>query len=249
MIRVVIIDDEESAINNVRQILNLSQITVEIVGTAGSVEAGQKVVQETKPDLLLLDIELEDGTGFDLLDKLSYINFKLIFITASEEHALKAFRYSALDYIVKPINPEDLINTINKVFYSTRIENLELQVGVLMENLKELQKEPQTLVLKTSETVHLIQINEIIRCEAERNYTTFYLTNGDKILVSTTLKEYEKLLPVNNFVRVHNSHLVNISKIRKYEKHISGCLIMTDNSSVPVSARKKESLMHFLNKL
>ena len=249
MTRIVIIDDEESAINNVKQIIHLSKIPVEIVGTAGSVITGQKIIEDTKPDLLLLDIELEDGTGFDLLERLNYKDFKLIFITASEEYALKAFRYSALDYIVKPINPVDLINTIKNIAYSTRIENLEQQVTVLMKNLYEVDKKPQTLVLKTTEKVHIVIISEIIRCEAVGNYTTFYLNSGEKILVSYTLKEYEKLLSENNFIRVHNSHLVNISEIRKFEKHISGCLIMSDNSSVPVSTRKKESLMQLLNNI
>jgi two-component system LytT family response regulator len=249
MTRIVIIDDEESAINNVKQIIHLSKIRVEIVGTAGSVLIGQKIIEDTKPDLLFLDIELEDGTGFDLLEKLRFRDFKLIFVTASEECALKAFRYSALDYIVKPINPDDLINTINNIFFATRIESLELQVNVLMQCLNRTNKEPQSLVLKTTETVHIVQVDEIIRCEADRNYTTFYLTSGEKILVSNTLKDYEKLLSEDKFVRVHNSHLVNISKIRKYEKYISGCLIMTDNSSVPVSVRKKESLMQLLNNL
>lgn len=249
MTRIVIIDDEESAINNVKQIIHLSKIPVEIVGTAGSVITGQKIIEDTKPDLLFLDIELEDGTGFDLLEKLRFRDFKLIFVTASEEYALKAFRYSALDYIVKPINPDDLINTINNISFSTRIESLELQVNVLMQSLNRTNKEPQALVLKTTETVHIVQVDEIIRCEADRNYTTFYLTSGEKILVSNTLKDYEKLLSEDKFVRVHNSHLVNISKIRKYEKYISGCLIMTDNSSVPVSVRKKESLMQLLNNL
>ncbi|MDD3861175.1 MAG: LytTR family DNA-binding domain-containing protein [Bacteroidales bacterium] len=249
MTRIVIIDDEESAISNVKQIIHLSKIPVEIVGTAGSVITGQKIIEDTKPDLLFLDIELEDGTGFDLLEKLRFRDFKLIFVTASEEYALKAFRYSALDYIVKPINPDDLINTINNISFSTRIESLELQVNVLMQSLNRTNKEPQALVLKTTETVHIVQVDEIIRCEADRNYTTFYLTSGEKILVSNTLKDYEKLLSEDKFVRVHNSHLVNISKIRKYEKYISGCLIMTDNSSVPVSVRKKESLMQLLNNL
>lgn len=249
MTRIVIIDDEESAINNVKQIIHLSKIPVEIVGTAGSVIKGQKIIEDTKPDSLFLDIELEDGTGFDLLEKLRFRDFKLIFVTASEEYALKAFRYSALDYILKPINPDDLINTINNISFSTRIESLELQVNVLMQSLNRTNKEPQSLVLKTTETVHIVQVDEIIRCEADRNYTTFYLTSGEKILVSNTLKDYEKLLSEDKFVRVHNSHLVNISKIRKYEKYISGCLIMTDNSSVPVSVRKKESLMQLLNNL
>jgi two-component system LytT family response regulator len=249
MTRIVIIDDEESAISNVKQIIHLSKIPVEIVGTAGSVITGQKIIEDTKPDLLFLDIELEDGTGFDLLEKLRFRDFKLIFVTASEEYALKAFRYSALDYIVKPINPDDLINTINNISFSTRIESLELQVNVLTQSLNRTNKEPQALVLKTTETVHIVQVDEIIRCEADRNYTTFYLTSGEKILVSNTLKDYEKLLSEDKFVRVHNSHLVNISKIRKYEKYISGCLIMTDNSSVPVSVRKKESLMQLLNNL
>ncbi|HXK80778.1 MAG TPA: LytTR family DNA-binding domain-containing protein [Bacteroidales bacterium] len=248
MIKIAIIDDEQAAINNIKKIIALSNLEIVVVGTAKSVKSGIELIKSTHPDLLLLDIELQDGSGFDILEAFDIVFFKLVFITASESHALKAFRYSALDYLVKPINPQDLINVIQNITESNRIEHLELQMKVLLENFNKLNQVPKKIVLKTSEAVHIINIDDIVRCEADRNYTTFFLINGNKILVSNTLKEYEKLLSENSFIRVHNSHLVNITKIRKYDKHINGCLIMSDNSCVPVSVRKKESLMHYLAK-
>ncbi|PLX07447.1 MAG: DNA-binding response regulator [Marinilabiliales bacterium] len=180
---------------------------------------------------------------------MTQINFKIIFVTASDTYALKAFKYSALDYIVKPVDPEELADAINRAAQSARIDNLELQMKILIDNLLHENKEPDKLVLKTSEAIHVVKTDQIVRCEADRNYTMFFMDNGEKILISNTLKEYEKILPDRSFIRVHNSHLVNIEKIKKYEKLTSGCLIMSDNSLVPVSVRKKDTLMHLLGKI
>ncbi|HPG73607.1 MAG TPA: LytTR family DNA-binding domain-containing protein [Bacteroidales bacterium] len=249
MLKIAIVEDEPAAIENIQRIIALSKIEINIVGTAQSVQEGVILIRNTNPDLLLLDIELQDGTGFDLLELLHAKSFKLVFVTGSESHALRAFRYSAFDYIVKPINPEELLAVIKQASEVSRVEYLEQQMQVLLKSVGKLTGEPKKLVLRTSETVHVVEIQDIIRCEADRNYTTFYIDTGEKILVSNTLKDYENLLRENGFLRVHNSHLVNLKKIKKYEKLISGCLIMTDNSSVPVSVRKKENLMHYLEQM
>ena len=249
MIKTVIIDDESSALSTIKQIILLGKLPVNIIGTANSVESGVKLIEENNPELVLLDIELGDGTGFELLEYMTQINFKIIFVTASDTYALKAFKYSALDYIVKPVDPEELADAINRAAQSARIDNLELQMKILIDNLLPENKEPNKLVLKTSEAIHVVKTDQIVRCEADRNYTMFFMDNGEKILISNTLKEYEKILPDRSFIRVHNSHLVNIEKIKKYEKLTSGCLIMSDNSLVPVSVRKKDTLMHLLGKI
>ncbi len=249
MIKTVIIDDESSALSTIKQIILLGKLPVNIIGTANSVESGVKLIEENNPELVLLDIELGDGTGFELLEYMTQINFKIIFVTASDTYALKAFKYSALDYIVKPVDPEELADAINRAAQSARIDNLELQMKILIDNLLPENKEPDKLVLKTSEAIHVVKTDQIVRCEADRNYTMFFMDNGEKILISNTLKEYEKILPDRSFIRVHNSHLVNIEKIKKYEKLTSGCLIMSDNSLVPVSVRKKDTLMHLLGKI
>ncbi|MDD4149009.1 MAG: LytTR family DNA-binding domain-containing protein [Bacteroidales bacterium] len=252
MIRIVIIDDEDSAVHTIEKIILLSDEDVEVLGVAKSVKEAKMLINSTSPDLVLLDIELQDGTGFDLLEELENIRFKVIFITASDEYALKAFRYSALDYIVKPIDPDDLIKSLSRIDKNDSIVNIELQMKVLIENFNKINDNAKTtcpLILKTCDAIHVVNINEIVRCESYRNYTTFYIDSGEKILVSNTLKEYEKLLPEKCFLRVHNSHLINISKIRKYEKHNSGYLIMTDNSRVPVSQRKRDILFNCLDKM
>ncbi|MFH2143170.1 MAG: LytTR family DNA-binding domain-containing protein [Bacteroidota bacterium] len=249
MIKIVIIDDEETVISNITKILNLSCINAKIIGTASSVIEGVALLNSVKPDLLLLDIELSDGTGFELLEQLSNHSFKLIFVTAFHEFALKAFKFSAIDYIVKPINPDDLLQAIDKAARMNELENISLQMKVLADNMKKISTEPCKIVLKTTDTIHVVDVCKISHCESDRNYTIFHFTDKSKLMVSKTLKEYETILTENHFVRVHHSHLVNIRNIDKYEKGQGGYIIMKDGSSVPVAVRKKEALLQMFENL
>jgi two-component system LytT family response regulator len=188
---------------------------------------------------------MDDGTGFDLLERSSTIDFKVIFITAYEEYAIKAFKFSAIDYLLKPVDPDDLIAAVEKA--KTQIlRELKLQLSTLSDNLSTGKK--KTLVIKTMDKIHYIDVSNIIRCESDRNYTFFYLNNDRKIIASLPLKEYEELLDRNSFFRIHKSHLVNIDYVETYIKGDGGFLVLKDNSKLPVAIRKKDGLLKILAK-
>lgn len=249
MMRALIIDDEKKARETIKSVIQLYCPDILIVGEADSVKTGIDLISGENPDLIFLDINLNDGTGFDLLKKISLINFKTIFITAYQEFALKAFRFSALDYILKPINPDELVIAVEKAKSNLVKENMSMKFETFISNMENITKEVKKIVLKTSDSIHVISVNEIVRCEADSNYTVFFLTNGKKILVSNTLKEYDEMFSSYHFFRAHQSHLVNINYISSYEKKEGGYLIMKDKSKVPVSMRKKESLLRLLEKI
>ena len=245
MISVVVIDDEQKARETIITILGMSKIDIEVVGEADSVEAGYEMILAKHPDLVLLDITLFDGTGFDLLRKFEKIYFKVIFITAHEEYALMAFKFSALDYILKPLTAGDLLKAVEKANESKLHDETELKITTFLSNLEKIKK----IVLRTSESIHIIPIKNIIRCEADVNYTTFYIDTGAKLLVSKTLKDYSDMLEPSGFFRTHQSHLVNLDHILRYDKADGGHLVMADDSIVPVSSRKKEELFKLFEKM
>jgi len=248
MIKTLIIDDEPKARETISEMLKLYCPNVQIIGEAEDVGSGYEKIIETKPQLILLDIQMPDGTGFDLLRKFENLNLKIVFITAFEEYAIKAFKYSAVDYLLKPVDPDELIETINKVEQSIISEGSKINLDILLENISAKADVSKKIVLKTAESIHIIKVSDIIRCEASSNYTKFYLIDGKKLLVSKTLKEFDEMLPSNNFFRPHQSHLVNINYIDRFEKSEGGFLIMKDNATVPVSYRKKEQLLKLFDK-
>jgi two-component system LytT family response regulator len=243
MIRTVVIDDEKKARETIIEMLGYYCKEVEVVGEAKDVLSATGVIKKSNPDLVLLDIKMPDGTGFDLLRKFDNIDFHIVFITAYEEYAINAFKFSALDYLLKPIDPDDLVNAIEKVEKRIKKDELELKVGALLENIGQISGKEKKLVLKTTSNIHVVNLDEIIRCQSDKNYTHFHTVEGEKIIVSKTLKDFDELLRDYNFYRVHQSHLVNLSFIKRYEKTDGGFLVMKDNSKVPVSFRKKEELM------
>lgn len=245
MLSLVIIDDEPKARSTIREILALSEQKIEIFGEAGDVRSAYELISQKRPELILLDINLPDGSGFDLLKKFETIDFKVIFITAHEEYAVRAFRFSALDYILKPIAASDLINAVKKAGETIKGEKTEEKFKAFLANLEKINK----IVLRTTESIHIINLNNIVRCESDVNYTTFYLTNGEKLLVSKTLKEFDEMLVPSGFFRTHQSHLVNLDHITRYDKGEGGHLIMDDGSLVPVSTRKREQLFRLFENL
>ncbi len=245
MLSIVVIDDEPKARETIINILGLCPIEISIVGEAEDVKSGYDIISRKNPDLILLDINLPDGTGFDILKKFDKMRFKIIFITAHEEHAIKAFKFSALDYILKPVTAGELIGAIEKAADTIHKEETELKFSAFLSNLDKIKK----IVLKTAESLHIINIEDIIRCEADINYTTFYLKSGEKLLVSKTLKEYAELLEHSDFYRTHQSHLVNLDHISRYDKMEGGHLVMIDESIVPVSTRKKEELFKVFERM
>lgn len=247
MIKAIIIDDIEQARVTFKIDLEVYAPDVEVIGEANGVVEGAKLLKNIKPDILFLDIQMQDGSGFDLIDVLSEISFKIIFITASDAHAIKAFRYAAIDYLLKPVDPDELISAMNK-FRENRINENE-KYQLLNDSLKNHHKPNERLALHSQDKIHIVNICDILRCESSVNYTEFHFVNDKKLLVSKTLKEFEDLLTDSGFFRVHQSHLVNTKFIKEYVKIEGGHLIMNNGNMIPVSTRKRPEVMKMLEKL
>lgn len=241
---VLLIDDEKRTRELIAKMLDTFDLNLSISTEGNSVETGIQAIDRIKPQIVLLDIQLPDGNGFDVLKGVKYKDFDVIFITAHEEFAIKAIKFSALDYILKPIDPEELKYTMEKAIKSIQNKKTPEPFDALQFNLANQTK--RRLVLKTLESVHVVSLNTIIRCEADRNYTTFYLKNGNKIFVSKTLKEYEMLLSNYNFIRVQQSHLINIDFVERYDKIDGGSVVMKDGSHVPLSPSKRDIFFKLL---
>ena len=241
-----IVDDVAQARATLKEDLAAYCPDIEIIGEADGVVTGSKLLNKIKPDMVFLDIQLQDGTGFDILEILGDISFQVIFTTASDEFAIKAFKFSAVDYLLKPVDPDELIlavQKVSKVNNSTQ-ENYEL----LLNTVKE-QSAPKRLALHTLEKIHVTEIADIVRCESNGNYTTFYFKDGQKLLVTKTLKEYDQMLSEYKFARVHQSHLINAQQIKEFVKIDGGYIVMRDGSKIPVSLRKKSVVMKLLEEL
>jgi len=247
MKKVLIIDDEKRIRDFVKRMIDSFGLDLTVYTDGENVETGLASIERLKPDIVFLDIQMPDGTGFDLLNRVKEKNFELIFITAFQEYAIMAIKFSALDYILKPIDEEELKTAIINAIDTIDFKKDDTQFEALSHNLLPNQK--RKLVLKTQESVHVVDLSDIIRCEADKNYTFFYLSNGKKILVSRTLKDFETLLSNQGFFRVQQSHLINLDFIDRYDKQEGGSVILKDGSSVPLSPAKKEQFFTLLEKL
>ncbi len=241
-IRAVIIDDEEVGRNTLKNLLHEFCPDVMVIGMADSAESGFIAIQQLQPELVFLDVRMPSADeGFQLLESLTEVNFALIFTTAYNEYAIRAIKFSALDYLLKPIDILELQKSVNR--YVQRRGSSDRQAVKMLSSSGK--SEPfKKLGLPSAEEVTFVNIDDIVRCEADGNCTVFYLTNHSKILVTKTLKFYENLLEDSDFYRIHDSHLVNLRHIKKYMKE--GVVEMSDGSKVFVSARKKKG---FLDKL
>lgn len=248
MIRTVVIDDEDHIRDSLIKLLAKHCPQVHVTGTAFSVESGRKIIREMQPDLVLLDIQLSDGTGFDLLRSLHIIEFKVIFITAYDQYALQAFRFSALDYLLKPVHPEQLKAAVDHACALIR-EHFLAQINALQENLKAAGKQEKKLIVKTTDQIHLLEVKNIVACESDSCYTTVHTMQGEHIMVARTLKDYEEMLSGCGFYRVHKSHLINLAHIKRFDKQDGGYVVLTNEMRFPVASRKKEEMMVLLEKL
>ena len=247
MKKAVIIDDENRTRDLIAKMINSFGLDILAIPAGENVQSGIQAIEELKPDIVFLDIQMPDGTGFDVLKAVKDKNFEVIFITAHEEFAIKAIKFSALDYLLKPIDPEELKAAVEKAIKAVDDKKDESQFEALQNNILPNQK--KRLVLKTQESVYVVELHEIIRCEADRNYTSFFLSSGKKILVSKTLKEYETLLSNHNFLRVQQSHLVNLDYVDRYDKGNGGSVVMKDGSEVPLSPAKRDVFFKIIENL
>jgi two-component system LytT family response regulator len=244
-IRTALIDDNPHAIQILRDDLARMFPEVEIVGEADGVVQGAKLLRNTQPDLLLLDIQMGDGTGFDLLEIVPDLKFQLIFTTAHDEHAIRAFRFAAVDYLLKPIDPDELRRAVERAKKMLAgSPNTQVQVPVLREHF---QKEtPKTIALHTAEKIQIARLSDILRLEADGNYTEVHFTNGHKLLLTKTLKDFSIILEETGFLRAHQSHLVNFEHIREFIKTDGGYIVMADGAKVPVAVRKRAEVVERL---
>lgn len=249
MLTAVIIEDEKPSRDTLIGLLKLYCKNIEIKGFAENVKDGIDLIQTENPDVVFLDIQMPDGSGFKLLENIGDINFDVIFTTAYDQFAIKAIKFSALDYLLKPIFPDDLKAAVKKAEVKRNLENTKESIEVLLENIKRPEKEHPKIVLSTSDKINVVDVDDIIRCESDDYYTIFYFTNGTRTLVSKTLKENEELLKEYNFIRPHKSHLINVKYIKSFLKVEGGFILLSDGSKVPVSRRKKESIIEIINNL
>lgn len=248
LLRTIIVDDEVHIRDTLKKLIGQFCPNVLIIGEADCVESGIEIIRQNSPDLVLLDVQLKDRTSFDILRAFEHITFKIIFITAYEQYALQAFRFSAIDYLLKPVIIAELKDAIQKA-EQMLFSNFSLQMKALEENLKSVVGQKHRIILKSSESIHLVDQDEIIFCQSDDCYTWIYTLKGDRILVSKTLKDYEDMLIDCGFYRVHKSYLVNLVHVVRFDKQDGGYVVLSNEHKVPVASRKKEELMAVFEKM
>lgn len=245
--KILIIDNEPDIADGLAELLGLFCPEISKVNIEHSIAGGIEAINNLQPDVVFLDVELNEGTGFDLLNQLDEIAFQLIFITAHDKYALNAFRFSAIDFLVKPIDPEALQVAIERAKSGLEKNEIIKQLEVIKEtptNNKE-----KKIVLKDSDAIYFVRIADILFCQADGPYTTFHIENSAKIIVSKNLKEYEDLLEPFGFERTHHSYLVNLSKVIRFDKKEGGTLVLEGNHSVFLSVRKKDQVLKKIERL
>ena len=243
----ILVDDMPQALEMLSNDISKNHSNIQIIGTANSVVEAAKLLRKTQPDILFLDIMLGDGTGFDVLEIIPDLRSKIIFVTASDTFAIKAFKFAAIDYVLKPYSDDDLANAIEKALHQIQPE--KEQLSVLHESIAKPHQQPKKISLHTLDKIVVVSLEEIIRCKSDNNYTTFFFKNGSKLMVTKTLKYFADLLKESHFLRVHQSHLVNDTYIKELIKADGGYLVLKDKSTVPVSVRKRTEVIEALSKI
>ncbi len=245
--RTIIIDDIKKNREVLLEMLSDFCPQVEVIGEAEDVEVGVQLIEELQPDLVLLDVEMPSGTGFDLLEQLKEISFEVVFVTAYDRYALKAIKFCALDYILKPIDIKELIQAVHRAEKKLAEKKSKNNFTHLIHNIKNKNTHHHRIALPTQEGFIFIEVHDIIRCEAEGSYTQVFLKNKNTIFATRKIKGFEELLNDYNFFRVHRSHLINMNYIEKYHKGEGGYVVLTDGTSIDVSRRKKDEFLERLN--
>lgn len=243
---VILIDDEPGARAVIREFLKHSFPDLNVIGEAAGIKEGFLLFNQLKPDLVFLDIELEDGTGFELLDKIQHENCKVVFTTGHNDFAIKAFRYNAIDYLLKPIDPDEFTVAVKKAIEHMAMGSQAKQFLQLLDTTKN--KSFDRIALTTSDGLVFASTQDITRIETYGNYCFVFMSDGERLLVSRNLKEFEEMLPEPDFFRIHQSHMVNTSFVRKFIKGEGDHVLMTDGSKVPVSRRRKEDFIQVISK-
>ena len=247
MLSAIIIEDMPDALVLLQQELKENHTDINVIATAKSVVEAAKVLRKHTPDILFLDIMLGDGTGFDILEIFPELSSQIIFVTASDEYAIRAFKFAAIDYVLKPYASEELAKAIDRA--KEQLHPSSERLNLLKETIATPDTRPDKISLHTLDKIIIVGLDEIVRCEADSNNTMFHLTNGKKIFVTKTLKYFSDMLNGYNFLRVHQSHLVNLQCINAFIKTDGGYLLLKDKQTVPVSVRKKSEVIEMLDRM
>lgn len=248
MIKAILIDDEKNALEVMEWLLKEYCPQVEILAMCSSAEAGIKAINELKPQVVFLDIEMPKMNGFDLLEQFDKLFFDVVFCTAYDQFAIRAFRYSALNYLLKPVDPADLKKTVERIEEKSSTPTKE-QFDLLLQQIQHPSRAtPQRIALSTGDGLIFVPTADIIYCEAESNYTTVVLADGKKILVSKILKDIDEALSGDDFYRVHSSYLININRIKKFVRGDGGYLVMDNDAIVNISRSRKQEFMEMFSK-
>jgi two-component system, LytTR family, response regulator len=245
--KAIIVDDERNSCDSLKVLLQDFCQDVQVVDTCQTIASAILSIQKTKPDVIFLDINMKGENGFDLLEKLKPIDFEIVFATAYSEYAIRAFKFSAIDYLLKPIDIEELRAAIKKV-REVKGKESKTRYDQLIFNLQPTNDAHLKLALPSLDGLTFVQIADIIYCEADSNYTTFFLNDGTKLIVSHTLKEYDELLTPHRFFRIHHAYLINLNAIKQYVRGDGGQVIMSNNVRLDVSKRRKEEFLGLFNR-
>ena len=244
--KAILIEDEKNSRELLRTAIDNFVDGIEIVGEAEDVVSGISSIHEYKPDLVFLDIELPDGTGFDILDGCAELDFSVIFVTAFDTYAIKAIRYSAIDYLTKPLDLEDLEQAVKRVI-SKKASQKE-NIRFLKDRILKPEEAEEKIIVPSHNGYEMIKLNDIIAIEAENNYVFFILEDGRKLLASQALSYYEDLLPEHSFFRIHKSHIINFKKVTSVEPGRMGKALLSNGKALDIAARRKAAFLTYLKK-
>ena len=248
MLRTVIIDDEINSRESLHTLLDKYCTGVEVVATASGVEEGVRIIGEADPDLVMLDIQMQDGTGFDLLKQIDNPKFQLIFTTAHDEYAIKAFKFSAIDYLLKPIELEELEGAVERAKSIQSKKQDHDSREPLIKNLLAYDSANPRITISTEHALEILAVKDIVRLESDGNYTHFYLSDGRKIIASKHLKHYDEMMLGPGFMRVHKSHIINLEFVTRYMKAEGGSIQLSTGDEVPLSRRRKDVFLEIYSR-
>ncbi len=242
MLNTILIDDQEFCTEVLQDMLQQTNADVKVVAVCNSGKEGIKAIKKYDPDLVILDVEMPGMTGFEMLQEIKQPDFEIIFTTAFDKYSIEAIRYSALDYLLKPVMPHELKAAIEKMEHKQH-KNLNKQFKTLFQHLDGSRRPVNHVALPSMEGLTFVNVIDIIHCESDSNYTTLFLKTGEKMVVTKTLKDIEGLLHGNNFYRIHNSHLINMHHIKKYVKGNAGYVVMNNGADITVARNRKEDFL------
>lgn len=243
MLKAILIDDEQHCINRLEGLLRKNAPDIEIVARCKTIEGAKSEISLQSPDILFLDVQLGRDTGFDLLSQINYVDIEVIFTTSYDKYALKAIKFSALDYLLKPIDRSDLSHAIQKLKRYRNLRDTSKKIEVLLSNIKENNTSSERIAIPTLEGYTMVDTRDIIRFQSDANYSHIHLKSNNKITASKTIKYFEEILAHRNFFRVHKSHLVNLSYVETYVKGKGGYITLNDGTKIEVAVRRKEELI------